>query len=175
MTVPAATARTAVEGATPYSIPLLPAQYGQLGARNGSTTGPPTGARQHGEAIAEVGWTSMRQTRAIVVTQTTRHRMMIPLDNQIPMDAGASRGAAWPEVFDSGEPGGRHPRPEMQHRFGVDLRDPALGHAEYFTDFDKCQAFVVIQREDQLLALGKLLDLVAYHQAQLTFFDHCRW
>ena len=146
--MPAATARTAVDGATPYSIPRWPAQYQQAGARNGRTIVPLTGGRQHGEAIAEVGWTSMSKTRAIVVMQTTRCRMMIPLDNRIPMDAEAPRGAVRPEEFESGETGGRHARPEMQHRLGVDLRDATLCDAEYFANFSEREAFVVVQRQD---------------------------
>src|SRR5690606_3186231 len=59
----------------------------------------------------------------------------------------------------SDDAGRRHPRTQVQHRLGVDLRHPALGDAEHLADLGQGQSLVVVQREHELLALGQLADL----------------
>ena len=44
----------------------------------------------------------------------------------------------------------------------MDLRHPALGHAEDVADLGQGHSFVVVQRHDGAFALGKIADLGAH-------------
>ena len=47
---------------------------------------------------------------------------------------------------------------QLQHRLGVDLADARLGHPEHVADLGEREALVVVERDDDLLALGQLVD-----------------
>src|SRR6202021_1027157 len=49
-------------------------------------------------------------------------------------------------------------RPQLQDRLGVDLTHPALGHPEDLAYLCEGQTFVVVKREDRLLAITQLGD-----------------
>jgi hypothetical protein len=49
-------------------------------------------------------------------------------------------------------------RAQLQDGLGVHLTDAALGHTEHLTDLGEGQAFVVVQRHHDLLALGQGVD-----------------
>jgi murein DD-endopeptidase MepM/ murein hydrolase activator NlpD len=49
-------------------------------------------------------------------------------------------------------------RAQLQDSLGVHLTDAALGHTEHLTDLGQGQALVVVQRHDDLLALGQGVD-----------------
>ncbi len=44
---------------------------------------------------------------------------------------------------------------QVDHRLGVDLTDPGLGHPEHLADLLQCEVLVVIESENNLFALGK--------------------
>ena len=95
-----------------------------------------------------------------------------PLDSQ----NGRWPSPRWGPIGPSGrsaDAGGSHTRPEVQHRLGVDLRDPTLGDTEHVADLGECQALVVVQGDDQLLTLGELEDLRLHDVAQFAVFDRC--
>src|SRR4051812_9324490 len=47
---------------------------------------------------------------------------------------------------------------QLQHGFRVHLADPALGDAEHLADLGEGQTLVVVERDDDLLALGQRVD-----------------
>jgi hypothetical protein len=49
-------------------------------------------------------------------------------------------------------------RAQSQDRFGVELTDARLGHAEHRADLLEGEAFVVVEGDDDLLTLGQTLD-----------------
>src|SRR5919198_997149 len=65
---------------------------------------------------------------------------------------------------------GRRPREtrlEAQDRLGVKLGDAGLGHAEHLADLAQGQLLVVVERHDELLALGQTGDRLAQGLLQL--------
>jgi hypothetical protein len=50
---------------------------------------------------------------------------------------------------------------QVEHGLGVDLADPGLGDAEHSADLLQGQVLVVVEREDDLLALGQAVDGLA--------------
>src|SRR3954469_957782 len=51
-------------------------------------------------------------------------------------------------------------RPEAEHRLGVKLGNPRLGDAEDLADLPQREVLVVVERDDEALALGEGLDRV---------------
>jgi murein DD-endopeptidase MepM/ murein hydrolase activator NlpD len=49
-------------------------------------------------------------------------------------------------------------RAQLQDGLGMHLTDTAFGHAEHLADLGEGQTFVVVQRHDDLLALGQRVD-----------------
>src|SRR3954451_13755570 len=47
---------------------------------------------------------------------------------------------------------------EAEDRLGVELRDARLGHAQHLADLAQREVLVVVERHDQLLALGQPRD-----------------
>src|SRR5262249_45935373 len=47
---------------------------------------------------------------------------------------------------------------QLEHGLGVHLADAALGHPEDLTDLGEREAFVVVERHDDLLPLGQRVD-----------------
>ena len=84
--------------------------------------------------------------------------------------AHGSRAARRP----SGDAGGGHPGPQVQHGLGVDLRHPALAHPEHPADLGERETLVVVQRQDELLPLGQLVDLGPHEVADLAVLDDLR-
>src|SRR5215210_2091258 len=56
---------------------------------------------------------------------------------------------------------------EPQHRLGVQLRDPRLGHAQHLADLAQRQVLVVVERDHELLALRQRRDRVRQPILQL--------
>src|SRR5690349_16268518 len=56
---------------------------------------------------------------------------------------------------------------EAENRLRVQLRDARLGHAEHLADLAQGQLLVVVERDDQLLALGQPRDRLAERLLQL--------
>src|SRR5215211_5577260 len=52
------------------------------------------------------------------------------------------------------------PRAHPQHGLGVELRDARLGHAEHLADLAQGEVLVVVEGDDELLALGQARDRV---------------
>src|SRR3954451_13598670 len=52
--------------------------------------------------------------------------------------------------------------PQTEHRLGVQLRDARLGNAEHLADLAQGQVLVVIEGDDELLALGQAGDRVGH-------------
>src|SRR5262245_53586897 len=50
---------------------------------------------------------------------------------------------------------------QAQDRLRVQLRDARLGHAEHLADLAQRELFVVVERHDELLALGQACDRLA--------------
>ena len=61
----------------------------------------------------------------------------------------------------------REARLEAQDRLRVELRDARLGHAEHLADLAQRQLLVVVERDDELLALGQPRDRLGERLAQL--------
>src|SRR5215218_8087328 len=59
------------------------------------------------------------------------------------------------------------PALEPQHRFGVQLRDARLGHAEDLADLAQRQVLVVVERDHELLALRQRRDRIRQPVLQL--------
>src|SRR3954464_8043472 len=66
---------------------------------------------------------------------------------------GSPSGSGSATSGDVGELG-----PQVQHRLGVHLADPALGHAEDPADLGQGEPLEVVEADDDLLAVGELLD-----------------
>jgi hypothetical protein len=49
-------------------------------------------------------------------------------------------------------------QPELRHRFGVDLGHPGLVDSQDPSDFLHRELLVIVEREDEALSRGKLLD-----------------
>src|SRR5579875_3652896 len=60
----------------------------------------------------------------------------------------------------------RELRAQPQHRLGVQLRDARLGDAEHLADLAEGEVLVVVERDDELLALGEGGDRVRDPLAQ---------
>src|SRR5665213_1680967 len=60
---------------------------------------------------------------------------------------------------------------QPQHRLGVQLGDPRLGHAEDLADLTQGQVLVVVEGDDELLALGQGGDRIGDPIAQLGLVD----
>ena len=58
-------------------------------------------------------------------------------------------------------------RLQAQDRLRVELRDARLGHAEHLADLAQRQLLVVVERDDELLALGQARDRLAERLAHL--------
>src|SRR4029079_7658378 len=56
---------------------------------------------------------------------------------------------------------------QAQNRLRVQLGDARLGHAQHLTDLAQSQLFVVVERDDKLLALGQTRDRLAERFLQL--------
>src|SRR5213078_2237522 len=56
---------------------------------------------------------------------------------------------------------------QAEDRLRVQLRDARLGHAEHLADLAQRQLLVVVERHDELLALGQPRDRLADRLAQL--------
>ena len=70
------------------------------------------------------------------------------------------------------EPG--QPRLQTQDRLRVQLRDTRLGDAEHFADLAQGQLLVVVERDDELLALGEPRDRLADQLLELRLLVAAR-
>src|SRR3954454_798824 len=59
------------------------------------------------------------------------------------------------------------PRAQPQHGLGVQLRDARLGHVEHLADLAQGQVLVVVEGDDELLALGQAGDRVGHAVLEL--------
>src|SRR5919106_5615528 len=82
------------------------------------------------------------------------------------MDAESS-GLVWGLIGLRAGHGGRQSRLQAQNRFGVELRDAGLRHAQHFADLAQGQLLVVVEGDDQLFALRQARDRVAERLPQL--------
>jgi hypothetical protein len=57
--------------------------------------------------------------------------------------------------------------PELEHRLRVHLADPRLGDAEHLADLGQGEALVVVERDDDLLPLGQLVDRLRQQELRL--------
>src|SRR4051794_25449493 len=72
----------------------------------------------------------------------------------------------------SGAGGGAgEPRLEPQDRLGVQLRDARLRDAEHLADLAQGQLLVVVERDDELLALGEARDRVGEQLLRLGLVE----
>ena len=62
-------------------------------------------------------------------------------------------------------------RLQAQHRLRVQLRDARLGHPEHLADLAQRQLLVVVERDDELLALGQPGDRLAERLLQLGLLE----
>src|SRR5688500_7446361 len=60
---------------------------------------------------------------------------------------------------------------QLQHRFGVHLADAALRHAEHLADLRQRESLVVIEGDDDLLALGECVDRLGEQVLRLLRFE----
>src|SRR5438309_3852856 len=62
-------------------------------------------------------------------------------------------------------------RPELQDRLGVHLTNADLGHAEDLAELGQGEALVVIEGDDDLLALGEAIDGVGQEVLHLVHLE----
>ena len=80
-----------------------------------------------------------------------------------PTRGGASEASA--------ERGAVEARAEAQDRLRVELRDARLGDAEHLADLAEGQLLVVVERDDELLALGQPRDRLGERLAHLGLVE----
>src|SRR3954453_7850503 len=97
-----------------------------------------------------------RATTTAVIARRTVLRMRAPRDAK--GHVGEARRKATGVLSGGFALGWEQPRAQLEHGLGVDLAHPALGHAEDLADLGQRQAFVVVEREHDLLALGHPID-----------------
>lgn len=123
----------------------------------------PTGDRRDDALFGAGGQVDAPPTGAVVAGRWFEHREHPTLDgsdqtherdrpqHERPQHERSGHAGRWVR---SGKAGGSQPRTQHDDRLRVDLRHPALGHAEHVTDFGERHSFVVVQSDHRAFAIG---------------------